>query len=132
MFKPALIAGSAFAALAVVLGAFGAHGLKSVLEKLHLEPYLDVFNKGVTYQFYHAFALIVAGILFSTFPFDNIKWATWLFTAGIIMFSGSLYLLVFLKTRGMSIGPAGIITPIGGLCFIAGWIFLLLAILKKS
>lgn len=128
MFKPALLAGCVFAALAVILGAFGAHGLKSVLSPQQL----DVYNKGVTYQFYHCFALLAAGMLFSTFPFDGIKWATWLFIAGIVLFSGSLYLLVALQYKGSSIGAAGIITPIGGLCFIAGWLSLFMAILKKS
>jgi uncharacterized membrane protein YgdD (TMEM256/DUF423 family) len=128
MFKPALLAGTLFGGLGVILGAFGAHALKEVFTPQQL----DIYNKGVSYQFYHSFALIAAGILFSAFPFDSVKWAAWLFIAGIVLFSGSLYLLVALQSKGSSIGPAGIITPIGGLCFIAGWLSLFMAILKKS
>jgi uncharacterized membrane protein YgdD (TMEM256/DUF423 family) len=128
MYKPALLAGAILAALAVILGAFGAHALKAALTPQQL----DVYNKGVTYQFYHCFALIAAGILFSAFPFDGMRWATYLFIAGIVLFSGSLYVLVFLQHKGLSIGPAGILTPIGGLCFIAGWVSMIMAILKKS
>lgn len=128
MFKPALLAGILFAAAAVVLGAFGAHALKAVLTPQQLMTY----DKGVTYQFYHSFALIAAGILYSAYPFNEVRWAAWLFMAGIILFSGSLYVLVTLQHNGSSIGPAGILTPIGGLCFIGGWISLFLAILKKN
>ena len=128
MFKPALLAGTLFGGLGVILGAFGAHALKEVFTPSQL----DIYNKGVTYQFYHSFALLAAGILFSAYPFDSLKWATWLFIAGIVLFSGSLYLMVTLQSKGMSIGPAGIITPIGGLCFIGGWLSLFIAILKKS
>jgi uncharacterized membrane protein YgdD (TMEM256/DUF423 family) len=128
MFKPALIAGCLFGGLAVALGAFGAHALKEVFSPQQAA----IYEKGVTYQFYHSFALLAAGILFSSFPFPGVKWAAWLFIAGIVLFSGSLYLLATLLSKGMSIGPAGIITPIGGLCFIAGWATLLLTILKKS
>ncbi len=128
MYKPAILGGAIFAALAVMLGAFGAHALKETLTPQQL----GVYEKGVTYQFYHSFALLAAGILFSAYPFESVKWASWLFMAGIVLFSGSLYLLVALQSRGSSIGPAGIMTPIGGLCFIGGWISLILAILKKS
>lgn len=128
MFKPALLAGTLFGGLGVILGAFGAHALKEVFTPQQL----DIYNKAVAYQFYHSFALLAAGILFNAFPFDSVRWAAWLFMAGIVLFSGSLYLLVALQSKGMSIGPAGIITPIGGLCFIAGWLSLFMAILKKS
>jgi uncharacterized membrane protein YgdD (TMEM256/DUF423 family) len=128
MYKPALVAGCLFAGLAVALGAFGAHALKAVFSPQQL----SIYDKGVTYQFYHSLALLAAGILFSSFPFAGVRWAAWLFMAGIVLFSGSLYLLAGLQSKGMSIGPAGIITPIGGLCFIAGWLVLLLSILKKA
>lgn len=128
MYKPALIAGCFFAGLAVILGAFGAHALKSMLDSQQLA----IYEKGVTYQFYHSLALLAAGILFSSFPYAGLRWASWLFVTGIILFSGSLYLLSFLLSKGMSIGPAGIITPIGGLCFISGWVLLLISILKKA
>ncbi len=128
MYKPALVAGCIFAGLAVALGAFGAHALKAALT----QQQLSIYEKGVTYQFYHSLALLAVGILFSSFPLPGMRWAAWLFMAGIILFSGSLYLLVGLQSKGLSIGPAGIITPIGGLCFIAGWLMLLLSILKKA
>lgn len=128
MYKPALVAGCLFAGLAVALGAFGAHALKAVFSPQQL----SIYDKGVTYQFYHSLALLAAGILFSSFPFAGVRWAAWLFMAGIVLFSGSLYVLAGLQSKGMSIGPAGIITPIGGLCFIAGWLVLLLSILKKA
>jgi uncharacterized membrane protein YgdD (TMEM256/DUF423 family) len=128
MYKPALVAGCLFAGLAVALGAFGAHALKAVFSPQQL----SIYDKGVTYQFYHSLALLAAGILFSSFPFAGVRWAAWLFMAGIVLFSGSLYVLAGLQSKGMSIGPAGIITHIGGLCFIAGWLVLLLSILKKA
>ncbi|MBS1614995.1 MAG: DUF423 domain-containing protein [Bacteroidetes bacterium] len=128
MYKPALLAGCFFAGLAVVLGAFGAHALKAQLDPQQLA----IYEKGVTYQFYHSLALLAVGILFSSIPVAGLRWASWLFVAGIILFSGSLYLLAILLSKGVSIGPAGIITPIGGLCFISGWLLLLLSILKKA
>ena len=128
MYKPAIVTGIVTAALAVILGAFGAHGLKA---QVGLDQ-LGIFEKGVTYQFYHSFALLAAGILHLSFPNRAIRVATPLFTSGILLFSGSLYLMVALGIAGRSIGSAGIITPIGGLCFIAGWIALLAGILKKK
>jgi uncharacterized membrane protein YgdD (TMEM256/DUF423 family) len=128
MYKPALLTGSLFAALAVILGAFGAHALKKVLDAQQLITY----DKGVTYQFYHSLALLAVGIVYSSFPFSGIKWAAYLFIAGIVLFSGSLYVMVALQHKGSSIGPAGVLTPIGGLCFIAGWLSLFFTILKKS
>lgn len=130
MFKTALTAGIVCAAIAVALGAFGAHGLKKIAEPATIE----IWNKGVTYQFYHSLALLATGILFATFPFTATKWAAYLFLTGILLFSGSLYLLTALKINspGSSwlkvIGP---VTPLGGLAFIGGWICLLAAILKK-
>ena len=128
MYKPAIISGITTAMLAVILGAFGAHGLKATV----VPGQLAIFEKGVTYQFYHSFALIAAGILHSAYPDKLIRAATPLFTSGILLFSGSLCLMVVLSAAGRSIGAAGIITPIGGLCFIAGWITLLAGILKKN
>jgi uncharacterized membrane protein YgdD (TMEM256/DUF423 family) len=128
MYKPALTTGIIAAALAVVLGAFGAHKLKEILDAAQLVTY----EKGVTYQMYHSFALLATGIMYSAFPSKALRIATLLFLLGIVMFSGSLYLLVALQHAGSSIGPAGIITPIGGLCFISGWLALLAGILKKN
>jgi uncharacterized membrane protein YgdD (TMEM256/DUF423 family) len=128
MYRPAIITGIITAALAVILGAFGAHGLKAMVDAEHLL----IFEKGVTYQYYHSFALIAAGMLHSVYPHKAIRAAVPLFGIGILLFSGSLYLMVALSTTGQSIGAAGIITPIGGLCFIAGWVALLAGVLKKK
>lgn len=118
-----LIAGAFAGAIAVALGAFGAHGLKNLLSP----GALKTFHTGVEYQFYHAFALLATGILSVKSPMAHLNRAGNLFMAGIIFFSGSLYCL--------SVFPAlafmGIITPIGGLCFIAGWALLALAFMKK-
>jgi len=94
--------------------------------------YLSIYEKGVTYQFYHSFALILAGILYSAFPFKAIRLSYVFFVLGILCFSGSLYAMVLANIKGGSIGAAGIITPIGGLFFILGWLSLLAGILKKK
>lgn len=129
MYKTALSFGGAFAGLGVILGAFGAHALKQVLTA----DQIQIFETGVRYQMYHAFALLVAGILFSSFPFPQIKLASLFFIIGIVLFSGSLYVMTLLKANGqVGLGGIGIVTPIGGLFFILGWLMLVLAVLKKS
>ncbi len=128
MYKPALIAGIISGMLAVILGAFGAHSLKALVDA----QYLAIYEKGVTYQFYHTFALLAVGILYSLFPFKSLQLANLFFILGIVCFSGSLYLMTFLKIKGAGIGAGGIITPIGGLFFIAGWVSLLLGVLRKK
>lgn len=128
MYKPAIIIGTITAALAVIFGAFGAHSLKTIVDGTQLE----VFEKGVTYQFYHSFALLLTGIMYQSFPQKYLRVSTILFALGILFFSGSLYLMVGLTAAGSSIGAAGIITPIGGLCFIIGWILLLAGVLAKK
>ena len=130
MHRQALISGSLLAALAVILGAFGAHALKAVVtpEKL------VIFETGVRYHFYHSLALLATGIIYSHFPAKQLRLATAFFIIGIALFSGSLYGMVFLSINGGSIGPLGILTPIGGLFFITAWILLALGIAgaKKS
>jgi uncharacterized membrane protein YgdD (TMEM256/DUF423 family) len=128
MYKPALIAGALFAALAVIFGAFGAHALKAILPS----DQLMVFETGVRYQFYHSFALLITGVVYASFPFKPIRLASSFFITGIILFSGSLYAMTLLSTSGTSLGPIGIVTPIGGLFFIVGWILLFLGIIKKK
>jgi uncharacterized membrane protein YgdD (TMEM256/DUF423 family) len=129
MQKLFLSIGSLAAAVAVMLGAFGAHALK---EKLSPDQ-LQVFETGVRYQFYHAFALIAIGILAEKFSSSLLNYSGWLFCLGIIFFSGSLYLLSTRNLLGIEnwkfLGP---VTPLGGLCFIAGWIFLLVSVLKRN
>jgi uncharacterized membrane protein YgdD (TMEM256/DUF423 family) len=128
MHKTYLILGSVFAGLGVALGAFGAHGLK----KLVGPETVGTFQTGVQYQMYHAFALLLVGILYERLPHSQLNWAGGLFTGGIILFSGSLYLLAALKAANkVGLGGVGIITPIGGLLFIAGWLFVVMTLLKR-
>ena len=130
MNKQALIAGTIFAGLAVIFGAFGAHTLK---ETFHMPAdQLGIFDTGVRYQFYHSLALLITGMLFASFPNKQVKLAAIFFIIGIVLFSGSLYAMCMLRINGVGMGPVGIITPIGGLFFIAGWASLLTGILKQK
>lgn len=130
MHKKYLVFAAVFAGLAVALGAFGAHGLEKLTTD---EKILHGFRTGVQYQMYHAFGLFVIGILFNKFTLKWMKWAASSFIVGIFLFSGSLYLLTFLKIQESSIVRfVGPITPLGGLLFIAGWLFLVLAFLQKT
>jgi uncharacterized membrane protein YgdD (TMEM256/DUF423 family) len=104
---------SIFLALAVGLGAFGAHGLRDRLDAYSM----DVWNKAVFYHFIHGIGMLIASILPRTSPVSG--YACWALAAGILIFSGSLYLLAVTGVRTL-----GAITPIGGLCFIAAWLLL--------
>ena len=128
MYKPALIAGSFLAALAVILGAFGAHALAMILP----DKQLAIFDVGVRYQFYHSLALLITGITYQALPLKSLRLAATFFIIGIILFSGSLYAMTLLSTTGFSLGPVGIVTPIGGLFFIVGWIFYLTGIIRNK
>ncbi len=114
-------------ALSVALGAFAAHGLKDLLAAENLQ----VFETAVRYQFYHVFALLAAGILYRDFPGRMMKSAGLFFIAGMVLFSGSLYLLCYVKQQGLPLNWIGAITPFGGASFIAGWILLFLAVNKR-
>lgn len=128
MYKPALILGFIFAALGVIIGAFAAHGLKPMMELSQQQT----FETGVRYHMYHSFALIIVGLLSAHISNNNINLATLFFTLGIICFSGSLYALSIMQMNGLvGLKGVGIITPIGGLFFIMGWLFSLLAVIKK-
>lgn len=128
MHKTFLIAGSFFAGLAVLLGAFGAHALQKMVDAKTVVS----FQTGVQYQMYHAFALLIAGMLYERFPGSLLSWAGNLFIGGIILFSGSLYLITAIKSAGREINAGiGIITPIGGLLFIAGWLLAGMALSKR-
>lgn len=119
-----IIAGAVNAALAVALGAFGAHALK---EKLS-ERYLAIWETAVQYQMFHAIGLLVIGVLVGTSILGgttSLNWSGYLILAGTIIFSGSLYVLSL-----SGIGVLGAITPIGGVLFIAGWIMLIVAVIK--
>ncbi len=108
--------GAVAAGIAVMLGALGAHALRSKLD----ESSLNAFNTAVQYQMVHALALLLVGLMIYLFPTDSLfKFVAALFVAGILFFSGSLYALAFTQIK--LFGP---ITPIGGLAFIAGWLLL--------
>jgi len=107
--------GSAFAGLAVVLGAFGAHALRASLSPEDLAT----FEIGVRYQMYHALGLLAVAWAMTRWETDTLQVAGWAFVAGILVFSGSLYLLVLSGNRWL-----GAITPIGGVAFIVGWALL--------
>lgn len=113
--------GAASAFIGVAAGAFGAHGLKSRLSA----EMLSVFEVGVRYQMYHAFALIVAAWASDRWPGALTSFSGWLFIVGTLLFSGSLYLLSLSGVRWL-----GAITPFGGLAFLAGWLCLALACWK--
>ncbi len=130
MHRPSLIAGVIFGGLAVALGAFGAHGLERITAD---EKILHGFQTGVQYQFYHALALLLTGILAVELKSVWIRWTAWCFISGVILFSGSLYLITFLKIQGSTgIRYAGPLTPLGGMLFIAGWLCLLVGVLKRK
>ena len=115
-------------ALAVALGAFGAHGLKKYVPA----ETISTFETGVRYQFYHVFALLAVGILYERFPVKWLRYAGNCFLIGILLFSGSLYILTALKaTDTVGLSGVGAITPIGGVLFIAGWLFLFVAQWRK-
>jgi uncharacterized membrane protein YgdD (TMEM256/DUF423 family) len=106
--------------LAVALGAFGAHALRERLAS----DLLDVFKTGVTYQMYHALALLAVALLIAGAPSERASWlsaAGWLFVVGSVLFSASLYVLSLTRRRWL-----GAITPLGGLAFVAGWLALAL------
>jgi len=111
MIKIYLMLGGLFAAFSVILGAFAAHGLKSKIS----EQAIVTFQTGVTYQMYHALALILFALVAKQGV--PLNWGSGFLVAGILLFSGSLYALALTGVKWF--GP---ITPLGGLCFIIGWI----------
>ena len=114
------IIGSGLAGMAVATGAFGAHGL----QKIVTPERLDTWEKAVRYQIYHALALLLLAWALTHWP-EQAKLLTiggWLFLAGVVLFSGSLYLLVLSEIKWL-----GAITPLGGVAFVAGWLCLLIA-----
>ena len=107
--------------LAVVLGAFGAHALKKMISP----EMLEVYKTGVQYQFYHTFALLAVGILMHFNTSKALQWSGYLFVVGILLFSGSLYVMTITGIKWL-----GIITPFGGTVWIAAW-FLLMVHCRK-
>lgn len=130
MLKRFLTAGAVFGGLAIALGAFGAHGLERITGDSKI---IHGYQTGVQYQVYHALALLLVALLSGKVSPKWIRWAGYCFITGILLFSGSIYLLTFLKIQGSGatrfVGP---VTPLGGLFFIAGWVCLLIAATKPS
>jgi uncharacterized membrane protein YgdD (TMEM256/DUF423 family) len=117
------ITGSAMALLAVALGAFGAHGLKARLTP----DMLAVFEVGVRYHMYHALALLAVAWACARWPGSGAHYAGWAFVFGIVVFSGTLYLLSITGARWW-----GAVTPIGGLGFLVGWAILAWSALRAG
>ena len=118
MHKRFLLYSALAAFLAVAFGAFASHGLRSRLD----EHMMEVFQIGVRYHFYHALGLGLIAILAKHYPDSKrLHWAGWFMLAGIVIFSGSLYLLSVSGLRWL-----GMITPLGGLAFMAAWLLLAL------
>jgi uncharacterized membrane protein YgdD (TMEM256/DUF423 family) len=112
-------------AVTVIMGAFGAHKLKQLVSA----DIVATYQTGVTYQFYHTFALLAVGILYKRYQNRWMEWAGRLFILGVILFSGSLYLLTALQaTKDIGLEGFGVITPIGGVLLVAGWLCFFLAI----
>ncbi len=122
MSKAIIMTASVFLALAVAIGAFGAHGLKSHISA----EMIQIYKTGVEYHFYHALGLLLVGVLAIVMPSVSFKWTAIFLSAGIILFSGSLYVLAITGIKAL-----GAITPLGGLSFIVGWIILFVTVWKN-
>ena len=123
MSKLFLISGSILSGLGVAIGAFGAHALKTILETNNR---LDTFETGVKYLFYHALALIILGLIMQKFNDRFFVWAGYSYLVGILIFSGSLFILSL-----TGVGKWGAVTPFGGLAFILGWAFLVIGLMRS-
>lgn len=129
MNRTFLIVASLSGTIAVILGAFGAHGLQNITQD---EKILHGFQTAVQYQMYHSLALLTVAMIYEKLQGKLLKWSGNCFIIGIILFPGSLYLLTLFKIQGSSaVKIAGPITPIGGVFFIAGWLLLLVAAIRK-
>jgi len=116
------IAGSIFGFFGVALGAFAAHGLKAYVDA----NLLVTFETGVRYQMYHSFALLAVALANTKWPGKGLILSGWMFITGIILFSGSLYVLCLSGVRSL-----GMITPLGGVAFLAGWLCMAWSVWKK-
>lgn len=129
MHKGFLKTATILGALSVAMGAFAAHTMKELVSAYAL----GIFETGVRYQFYHVFSLLACGILYKEFHNNLIRWSGILFIIGIIFFSGSLYILAIIKATVMpGYDWIGVITPIGGLSFFAGWLCMFIGISGKK
>lgn len=122
-FRRLMATGSVCAALGVAAGAFGAHLLKGVLD----QPMLAIYDTGTRYQMYHAFGILLSGIAVRLSGDARAAVAGWMFLAGIVLFTGSLYGVALSEIRWL-----GAVTPLGGLAFIAGWCLLGWRILRSG
>lgn len=117
-----IILGAVNAFLSVALGAFGAHGLEGKLEP----KYMDIWEKAVKYQMFHATGLLIVGILLGKFPASSLlNWSGWLMFIGTVLFAGSLYVLAVTR-----ISVLGAITPLGGVSFLVAWALIVVAAVK--
>ncbi len=116
-----LAAGAINAALGVAAGAFGAHGLRERLD----QRMLDAFETGARYHLIHALGIVLCAVI-ATSGLAGARTAGWILLAGIVLFSGSLYLLALTKA------PVGPVTPVGGLAFLVGWIWLAVAAIRGT
>ena len=123
MLKTGILLGSFFSLMTIVLGAFGAHALKEQLS----EYGQSIYDKAVLYQMFHSLSIFIVAILNQYLDSVNLALVVWLFSIGIILFSGSLYLLAITQIKWL-----GAITPIGGVLFIIGWGFLFFKILSSN
>ncbi|WP_077215116.1 DUF423 domain-containing protein [Bacillus dakarensis] len=120
--KVLIILGAINAFLSVALGAFGAHGLEGKVE----QKYMETWQTGVQYQMFHAVGLLIVGVLLGKFPASALlTWSGWLMLIGIILFSGSLYVLSLTK-----ISILGAVTPFGGVSFLVAWVLVVIAAVK--
>lgn len=133
MQKTFLVFASFSAAITVALGALGAHYLKSqIATGLMTVEQIQSFDTGVKYQMYHSLALILLGIIFEKNPSRILKISGYLFMIGILFFSGSIYLLSTQHLSEINFKWMGPVTPLGGICFIAGWILFAVSFLKSK
>ena len=116
-----IILGTLLAGSAVLFGAFGSHGLKT---RISMED-LNIFETAVRYQMYHALGILILGVMGYLLPHETLVIPAWFLIAGVIIFSGSLYLMIFTQERWL-----GAITPIGGFCLVIGWILFTINIYK--
>ncbi|OUS24440.1 hypothetical protein A9Q99_24650 [Gammaproteobacteria bacterium 45_16_T64] len=113
--------GAGLLGLAVILGAFGAHGLKSMVTAAKL----TTFQAAVQYHFYHGVGIVLIGLVQLHLPPNTLRWSARMLVGGIVLFSGSLYAMTFVDIKGL-----GIVTPIGGALFIFGWLALCIHVVK--
>lgn len=130
MHKNYFLLAAVLGAIAVATGAFGAHGLQKITTD---EKILHGYHTAVQYQVYHVLALLIAAAVADKLSSKFFRWSALCFTGGILLFSGSLYLLTYLKIQGSAAAKAvGPVTPLGGVLFIVGWILLGIAAVKQK